>query len=106
MKNWALLILALLVIAIEPSIAQNIQKPDFINNSGTDAVRQGGSEIFKWIVIIFGTVVGLVSIIPAFHFIGGRSQEGWEWVKNIVIGVFVAVILGGLVFAVISAMGG
>lgn len=82
--------------------AQRIEKPGFVREASPEQLDSAGSTLAIWIFGFIAVVIALSSIVPGYLFATDKSEEGWRWVKNILIGGVIAGVLGGIVFAVIA----
>lgn len=87
----------------QAAVAQ-ISRPGFVEDVGKDSLEAAGGELYAWIAIAFAVLTALAALWPAFLFIQGRKEEGWDATKNVLIGAAAFVVLGTLVFGVIGVM--
>lgn len=84
-----------------PDVAMaELKKPSFVKEVNADDLEKAGTEISKWIFIFMAVIVGLFSVRPGYLFITGKPEEALEKSKEIIIGVVVALVLGGIAFTV------
>jgi hypothetical protein len=93
------------LIAPETLMAIQLKQPSFINSVDTDKLEEAGSEINTWIFAGIAVVIGLFSVRPGYLFITGKPDEALEKSKEIIVGVILAMVLGGIAFAVAANLG-
>ncbi|MCG8313813.1 MAG: hypothetical protein MI976_11400 [Pseudomonadales bacterium] len=107
-KTFIVMILGFFIfsfVTTEIAIAE-IKKPSFVQEANADDLEKAGDEISKWIFIFMAIVIGLFSVRPGYLFVTGKPEEALEKSKEIIIGVVIAVVLGGIAFAVIEQISG
>lgn len=97
---------SLSVIYPDIAMAIELKKPSFVNDVDADDLEKAGDEISKWIFAFMAVIVGISSVRPGYLYISGKGEEATEKAKDIIIGVIVAVVLGGVAFAVAKQVGG
>lgn len=85
--------------------ADKITAPSFVNSVSASDLQDAGKEINGWIFAGMAVVIALMSVRPGYYWITGDGQKGWEHAKDILIGVAVAAVLGGVAFSVASKLG-
>ncbi|MDX1694886.1 MAG: hypothetical protein R3208_14060 [Ketobacteraceae bacterium] len=107
-KAFIVLIFGLLVISVAfPELAMaELKKPSFVQDVNADDLEKAGDEISKWIFIFMAIILGLFSVRPGYLFITGKPEEALEKSKEIIIGAVVALVLGGIAFAVANQVAG
>jgi len=85
--------------------ADKITAPSFVNSVSASDLQDAGKEINGWIFAGMAVVIALMSVRPGYHWITGDAQKGWEHAKDILIGVAVAAVLGGVAFSVANKLG-
>ena len=79
-----------------------IKKPNWVEEIDKDKVSEAGEEINLWIFVFMAVIIALFSIKPGYFFIVGKTEEAIDSSKNILIGAVVSVVLGGVIFSVLS----
>lgn len=82
--------------------AAEIKAPAWVRRVDKNNVSAAGEEINLWIFVFMLVVIALFSIKPGYYFVIGKTEEGMEASKNILVGAVLSCILGGIVFAVMG----
>lgn len=90
------------LITINYVIAAEIKAPSWVKKADKESVSEAGEEINMWIFIFMMVIIALFAIKPGYYFIIGKTEEGLEAAKNILVGCVLAVVMGGIAFAVIG----
>lgn len=99
----SLVLLTVTTAVLAPELlAQTLQRPDFVNDIDSSSVQEAGDEINTWIFAFMAIIVAAFSVHPGYLFIVGRAEEGKERLTQILIGVVIALLLGGVAFTVAS----
>lgn len=100
------IIMAVVVMGFSNTIwAGPLQAPSFVNTVDASALESAGDTLKTWIYAFMAIVVALSCVRPGYYFVTGKAQEGVESAKDILIGVVISVVLGGIAFAVASRLG-
>jgi hypothetical protein len=92
----------LFFVTVNYAIATEVKAPSWVKKADKNSVSEAGEEINMWIFVFMVVIIALFSIKPGYYFIVGKTEEGLEAAKNILIGAVLAVILGGIAFAVVG----
>ncbi len=83
-----------------------IEKPSYVKEVDTSRITEAGGEIETWIAVILAVIISIAAIIPGYHFFNGENEKAIASLKSIGLGAVTVVILGGVVFGVMSTIGG
>ncbi|MBL4706772.1 MAG: hypothetical protein JKY54_19740 [Flavobacteriales bacterium] len=94
--------LSALLISADLWAGKFIKKPDFVDDVTPDKLNQAGENIMLWVGAFIGITIAVSSSYAGYLILSGKSQEGWDLAKNIIIGAVISVVLAGVVFMVID----
>ena len=98
-------IAALTALAPELVLAAKMITPGYVGDADSGALESAGETINNWIFAGMAIVVAASAVRPGFLFVTGRAGEGWRAAKDIIIGVVLALVLGGILFSVADSVG-
>jgi len=86
-------------------LAVEVTRPNFVKNVNANALQEAGNEVYIWVSAAFMTVLMLSAIRPAWFFMRGEKEKAMENAQDIMWGALFGVFFGGVVFAVMDAVG-
>jgi hypothetical protein len=105
MQNRHIILVSTIAIAALATLAPELvlakmNIPGYVDSAHASDLESAGETINTWIFSGMAIVVAAFAVRPGFLFITGRAEEGWRAAKDILIGVVLAVVLGGIAFSV------
>jgi len=112
MKNlnlsYFLLFSGCFLIFFAPDVfSDDLIKPSFLKTDAEAGLKQVSVLIFKWTIFIClaGLVIGMAVGGLKLGGVFGKKEEGWETIKNSIIGTGVVGLAGTLIGAIVSVTG-
>lgn len=92
-------------VAPDLVMAAKMNVPSYVDTPDASSLESAGETINQWIFAGMAIIVAAFSARPGYLFITGQAEEGWKSAKNILIGVVVALVMGGIAFSVANSVG-
>lgn len=89
----------------ELALAARMETPDYVGNADVSQLKEAGSTINTWIFALMAIAVAVSSVRPAWFFFNGNADEGWRTARDVIIGVVLALVMGGIAFSVANSAG-
>lgn len=95
------------ICAFTPEIAQatRIETPGYVGSADVSQLNEAGATINTWIFALMAIAVAVSSVRPAWYFLNGNADEGWRTARDVIIGVVLALVMGGIAFSVANSAG-
>lgn len=93
----------LLLISTQQALAAaDIKAPNWVRKADRSDISAAGEEINLWVFAIMIVIIAIFAVKPGYLLITGKQDEALEASKNILLGAAIAVVFGGVVFAVMG----